>query len=318
MDDETLEGGSENTTEDTEAGEGTEFERLTREIEENPGGPAFPRLAEAYRRGGDIERAESIAKDGLAEAPERMGGRVALALAMLDKGEITLASQELASILENIPELPSDSGEVALGESPEPVEHRLYTAPLASPSDALPHFDETLANDRSDDELRQDEIDNAFASAQTDTDEMVSPNRLAESAMLDADDESEASDDPDDDYSASDRQVFATATMATILEKQGDFTGAEQVRAAIPGEFEGQGETDAPILDESPIDTEATAPPVGLAPPVAAVPGPPESELDPDPRSELHSDLTTARAERAGRIINRLESWLANIRRDVA
>ena len=39
-------------------------------------------------------------------------------------------------------------------------------------------------------------------------------------------------------YSASERQVFATETMASLLEGQGDLAGAMRVRASISGESE--------------------------------------------------------------------------------
>ena len=302
MDDETRDGNPENLD---EADEGSEFDRLAREIDENPGSPAFPRLAEAYRRAGMVERAESIAKSGLAEAPERLGGRVALALAMLDQGEITLASQELASILENVPEIPDEPAEAA--SEAAPTEHRLYSKPLATPSEALPHFDEKRGNTGSDEDLRQEEIDDAFDSARTEAEQMVSANQLAESAMLDVGDDTDADDlgdagdgedeyrdenhhrvevggKADESYSASDRRVFATETMASLLEEQGDLAGAERVRASIPGEAEAV-ESDSQGAGDAPM---------------------PAPELD------------LARAERNTRIINRLERWLANIRRDVA
>lgn len=294
MDDETLDGNPEALN---QASEGSEFDRLAREIEENPGSPAFPRLAEAYRRAGMVERAESIAKSGLAEAPERLGGRVALALAMLDQGEITLASQELASILENIPELPSEADEATPdAAAAEPKEHRLYSTPLATPSEALPQFDEQRANRGSDEALREEEIDDAFDSARAEAEQMVSANQLAESAMLGVGDDTDDTDDADssDDardvgkadgaYSASEGRVFATETMANLLEDQGDLPGAERVRASILDET-------CPVESESATEVDAPMPTL---------------------------DLDSARDERNTRNINRLERWLANIRRKVA
>lgn len=294
MDDETLDGNPEALN---QASEGSEFDRLAREIEENPGSPAFPRLAEAYRRAGMVERAESIAKSGLAEAPERLGGRVALALAMLDQGEITLASRELASILENIPELPSEADEATpVAAAAEPKEHRLYSTPLATPSEALPQFDEQRANRGSDEALREEEIDDAFDSARAEAEQMVSANQLAESAMLGVGDDTDDTDDADssDDardvgkadgaYSASEGRVFATETMANLLEDQGDLPGAERVRASILDET-------CPVESESATEVDAPMPTL---------------------------DLDSARDERNTRNINRLERWLANIRRKVA
>lgn len=344
MNDETLDDTSESLTGE---GEASEFERLAQEIEENPGSPSFPRLAEAYRRAGHVERAESIAKGGLAEAPERMGGRVALALAMIDKGEITMASKELASILENVPELPSDS---TAAESVS-LEHRLYSTPLAIPSEALPQFDEDRGNNASEDALRQEEIDHAFESARTDADQMISANQLAESAMLDVSDDVDSDDacpdvittdtagnddvatcDHGEGYSASDRKVFATETMANLLEGQGDLEGAERVRASMPDEGPDEAEdvesatepeADATTDPDVSADAAATAPLMDLVgAPLAESPDPvpaaAELDLHPDLRSELHLDPDSARDERATRIIHQLEDWLANIRRNVA
>ena len=57
----------------------SKFERLVREVEADPGCASFPRLAEAYRRDGQADRASMIAEAGLALAPERLVGRVVLA-----------------------------------------------------------------------------------------------------------------------------------------------------------------------------------------------------------------------------------------------
>ena len=81
----------------------SKFERLVREVEADPGCASFPRLAEAYRRDGQADRARIIAEAGLALAPERLVGRVVLALAQLDVGEVVDAIDGLATILEDVP-----------------------------------------------------------------------------------------------------------------------------------------------------------------------------------------------------------------------
>ena len=140
MSEETLENETKDPNSDAE---GSELDALAREIEKNPGGPSFPRLAEAYRRAGRVERAESIAKRGLAQAPDRMSGRVALALTMLDNGDVAQATRELSSILENVPELPNEAEEPVAAETTGSAfgEHRLYSQPLANAWDALPTLD---------------------------------------------------------------------------------------------------------------------------------------------------------------------------------
>ena len=126
MSEETLENQTKDPNSDAE---GSEFDALAREIENNPGGPSFPRLAEAYRRAGRVERAESIAKRGLAQAPDRMSGRVALALAMLDNGDVAQAMRELSSILQNVPEL-GDDDDTDL----DSAEDEFYATPSSSSS----------------------------------------------------------------------------------------------------------------------------------------------------------------------------------------
>ena len=128
---------------------------------------------------------------------------------------------------------------------------------------------------------------------------MVSANQLAESAMLGVGDDTDDTDDTDDAdnsddardvgktneaYSASEGRVFATETMANLLEDQGDLAGAERVRASILDET-------CPVESESAAEVDASMPTL---------------------------DLDSARDQRNTRDINRLERWLANIRRKVA
>ncbi len=328
-----------------EGREPSEFEVLNREIEQDPGSPAFPRLAEACRRAGQIERAELIAKNGLALAPERLGGKVALALVLMDQGEIVLATQELAGILENVPEVPSDcldlepasalqaesapeaepephaepepQPELEVGPEPAPIssEHRLFSAPLAEPSDVLPIFGEHLEVEAADSGVRQEEIDDAFESAEAEADQMVSANCLAEAAVLGVGVAGEG-------YSATERPVFATETMAELLEGQGDLEGADRIRASIPA-TDASGEVDAaqpepelttvPELPTPAMQWEAVASAVDSTPESAHTTAEPDAG-----RGQAVSNMDAARAARRARIVDRLESWLANIRRDVA
>jgi len=255
----------------------SKFERLVREVEADPGCASFPRLAEAYRRDGQPDRARMIAEAGLAIAPERLVGRVVLALAQLDVGEVVDAVGGLATILEDVPvarteagvasatetegesEVDSDADIVIEQESePEPeenpFEHRLYstsysappTPPLALPSENLPQVELDRQGDNSAVALGEDEIDHAFSQARAEAEPMLSPDDVVEAAVLDADvlDTAEeevgaapayVSDDSDGSYRPADRPVFATETMATLLEGQGDVEAAEAIRSSIPG-----------------------------------------------------------------------------------
>lgn len=389
-----------------------EFEALQADVEAEPGSPAFPRLAEAYRRDGQVERAVAIARAGLDRAPERMGGRVALALALLDQGENAQAIQELSYIMENVPEVPVDSAaparaaaveaievmdavvsgdelptlveastEASIEPEPEPqdhtadvseTEHRLYAIPLASPSAALPQLDEQRAEVASDSELRADEIDEAFAQAEPDV--VVTPNQVAQEAILgtagyvDTVEEVEepaaayqasAAVDFGEEYRASERPVFATETMANLLEGQGDTEAADRIRASFSmssqAEYEdefdaGVGGPSADMVSE--LETEAQTSiehemtplvPFAASDELAldeaspqedeeAAAAWPEEEFDVAPEiSHLpvqaapvddalseESQVTQSRAARNDRIIGRLETWLANIRKEVA
>ncbi|MCP4040105.1 MAG: hypothetical protein GY733_24380 [bacterium] len=345
----------------------SEFEQLSREIDENPGSAGFPRLSEAYRRDGQVERAEEIAKSGLARAPERLGGKVALALVMLDKGEITLASRELQAILEDVPEVPHESqapdeaevlaeveeevadeavAEADADETLEPsAEHRLYATPLASPSDVLPHFDDAPgAPDEqapAGEDLRPEEIDDAFAAAEAQRSEMVSANELAEAAVLDVEDDGS---DPGA-YRPSEHPVFTTETMAGLLEGQGDAEGAEEVRAAIgdtseldvldadadaqdPPQLErGLSDPNAVTVPEADVDvsSEAEEQPILQAGPVCdPEPEPLDAacaidDIAADPIPDIPASVSNAGSERAARrqrIVAKLEGWLENLRRD--
>jgi len=70
------------------------------EIKVDGGYLDFPVQAERCRRAGQPEEAERIARMGLARTPERFAGRVALGLALLDRGLIDEARTTLAGIFD--------------------------------------------------------------------------------------------------------------------------------------------------------------------------------------------------------------------------
>ena len=76
---------------------------LRKRVGSDPGCADFPALAEAERRAGRPEEAQRIAERGLATSPERIAGRVALGLALLDQGKLSVAKQALARIFETLP-----------------------------------------------------------------------------------------------------------------------------------------------------------------------------------------------------------------------
>ncbi len=161
---------------------------------------AFPALAEALRRGGRAEEAEQRAREGLDRIPENAEGRLVLGLILLDQGRVEEARQVLErGIGDAIPALES------LAPAPE------KEAPL--------------------DGLTDPELDRAFEDAETDRDQLIDADRVAEAALHRADSASL------DEIAPSGKSPFATQTVADLLEQQGDSEGARQLRRSL-----GQGE----------------------------------------------------------------------------
>jgi len=191
-----------------------EIARLEAVVGGDPGSPAFPALAEANRRAGREKEAERVAREGLLHRPDCAAGRVALALALLDQERDDEARDVLERVLEETPDHP-----VALAALPEAA--------------LVPAADVSLAalGESEDEELGDDELDRAFAGAETAVDSMVSANDLAAQAMRAAE-----LDQPEGLSGAASPGIeahspFATDTMAGLLERQGHRTEAESVRA---------------------------------------------------------------------------------------
>jgi hypothetical protein len=66
--------------------------------------PAFGAIAERFRRGGDLERAVALCRDGLAKFPNHMSARVTLGWALLDLGKYDDAQAELEQVLRRAPD----------------------------------------------------------------------------------------------------------------------------------------------------------------------------------------------------------------------
>ena len=87
------------------------------------------------------------------------------------------------------------------------------------------------------------EFERAFAAAEPEVEQMITPDSVAEEAAL-------AVDAPPEDHGPlASSGAFATRTMAELLEKQGDRRGAARIRAAL-GEPDAQ---DAPALDHGAV-----------------------------------------------------------------
>jgi hypothetical protein len=154
----------------------------------------FAMLAEGHRRAGLTDQAEQLARTGIADNPDCPEGALVLALALLDQGRVEEARQVI--------EQWTDTN---LG-----VEVTDDSAPGAE-----------FAGDVTDGEL-----ENAFASAETDRDEVVDADSIAQRAMMDA------KVDPADEFASPDSS-FATRTVADLLSQQGDEQSASRIRAMV-------------------------------------------------------------------------------------
>lgn len=307
---------------------GFDLDALRAIVAADAGSPDFPALAEAERRCGDPERARTVAEAGLTAAPGRLAGRVALGLALLDLDRLDEARATLSVILDAT--LAPHRAAVQAVASDESIVEAPATAhagkgdPLAWPSDVDPasempawavgsagtdgaRFSTDLASfDLGSDPrtgVDDDELEMAFAVAEPQIDEMISPNRMAERVLLEndsledpldetfgfADDEDDESAplelDEEEDGIAAPGPAFRTATMAELLAKQGDAAGAEAIRRELDRRADPVRPVDAAVV------------------PAASRSG--RSGRDGDDRNP----------GRSGIILATLERWLQNIQR---
>jgi hypothetical protein len=154
----------------------------------------FAMLAEGHRRAGMLDQAEQMVRSGLAENPDCAEGALVLALVLLDQSR----DEEARRVI-------SDWADTNLG-----VE-------VAEGSVS----DEDFGNEVSDGEL-----DVAFESAETDRDQVIDADTIAQQAV------SEAESDVEDDF-VSPESSFATRTVADLLAQQGDELRASRIRAMM-------------------------------------------------------------------------------------
>jgi hypothetical protein len=174
-----------------------ELTLLAARVAADPGGPGFERLAEQYRRAGRAADAERVLRSGLDANPDAHAARALLALVLGDARRGADARAELLQI---------------------------GTRLLA-------------AHDAGAEALSEDELEDAFAQAETDRDELIDPNRVAAEAVLHADagaDDGLREDAAESAYTPG--RTFVTETMARLLDTQGDARGAARIRAALSAE----------------------------------------------------------------------------------
>jgi tetratricopeptide (TPR) repeat protein len=175
---------------------------LEAQVAADPDAPCFGALAELYRRAGRLSEAERVLRAGLRGRPTSLEARALLALVLSDQGRSAEAHGELERIAATLLD--------TQGLAARPVE-------ASALSDA--------------------ELDQAFDQAQTDAEQLIDPNRVAQEAILHADSGAgEGLREDGVEGPLGPGQAFVTETMARLLDRQGDARGAARIRAALAAE----------------------------------------------------------------------------------
>lgn len=151
-------------------------------------------LAEGHRRAGLVDQAEQLARNGIDEHPDSPEGALVLALALLDQDR----DDDARRVIER----------------------------WADTNLGVEVTDNSTSDADFDGEVSDGELETAFASAETDRDEVIDADAIAQQAMLDA------KIDPADEFTSPDSS-FATRTVADLLSQQGDEDGASRIRAMV-------------------------------------------------------------------------------------
>jgi hypothetical protein len=163
----------------------------------------FVAEAERLRLNGDAHAAVKIAEVGLESAPDDPRGRMALALALIDLGDILEAREQLAGALTGA----AATGGTTPSDAP---------APPADPDEGIHE------------ELRDDELERAFAAAETNPDDMMDANRVVEQTLRAADLLT-----PEPEFDVTNHPTYATESMASLLDEQGQRAEAEALRESL-------------------------------------------------------------------------------------
>ena len=156
---------------------------------------ALAARAERERRDGEPERARELAQAALETGAAHPAARIAHVLALIDCGDLLSAHRALEDVYD------------ALGGEVAEVEVAAAAVPLAA--------------------LADDELDDAFEAAEAQRDEMHDANHVAAAALELVEDGA-----PEGVDLTSEESPFATETVATLLEQQGQRVQADRVRSA--------------------------------------------------------------------------------------
>ena len=154
----------------------------------------FAMLAEGHRRAGLLDQAEQLARSGLDEHPDCAEGALVMALVLLDQGQDEQARRVMA-----------DWVDTHLG---------------------VEVADDSVSGETFGVEVSDGELEVAFESAETDRDEVIDADAIAQQAM------SETELDLADEFVSPDSS-FATRTVADLLAQQGDEQRASLIRAMM-------------------------------------------------------------------------------------
>jgi hypothetical protein len=154
----------------------------------------FAMLAEGHRRAGMLDQAEQMARNGLDEHPDCPEGALVLALVLFDENR----AEEARRVIEEW----ADS-QLGVEVTDGSVSGRGFGG-----------------------EVSDGELENAFTFAETDPDQVIDADAIAQQAML------ETEFDSADDFSLP-NSSFATRTVADLLAQQGDEQGASRIRAIV-------------------------------------------------------------------------------------
>ena len=261
----------------TESADGAGIEALEVAVAKDPGGEQFAVLAEAYRRAGRHGDARRVAVAGLALRPDDTAGRLALGLTLLDLGEPAAARYELERAMGTVTDHPF----IASGPSRDSDATFAGDIPVAPANEGLAEND-----------IGDDELEAAFADAESVAEEMLDANQIAAQAMVQSEldepegfalEEAEAFEPAEESFELGEVRAFATETMARLLAEQGDPQGAEAIRARLVV----RQPVDAAIVPDEAYSTEMTE----------------------------TIETSGAHSERS-RIIATLETWLVNLQRN--
>jgi hypothetical protein len=201
-------------------------------VSENDGSSLSPdthwaRDAESRRRAGHPEQARRLAEAGLVDEPQDVAGRAVLALACLDIGDVAGARRALEPAVARL---------AVAGREPIEAPPELDGEPFAVNSDPLQ-------------DLAENELEHAFEHAESEAVEVWTTNRVAEAALR-----SVEGGRPEGVVALGEpSSPFATETVASLLERQGDPDAARAIRESLELEVRNAGE--APEVRERWIGT---------------------------------------------------------------